>query len=319
MNLHFYDAHFTGGVGTPGAEVMSEVISLVDAIAAEGYALEADYFDIFRNTADNETIWWTESGVGNRIWNGLHYNLTTPEQAGGWNGFSTLAEYFDMFDGDPNSNLEGSGQEERRGFVPTEGVAAGADGTIDDDNDGIADGSNIGFGFLLGQQYGPDGTALEDRQGGPLSFSREFVDGDGNPNLINNSEVTGIRVIKYNPRFGGFTNHSIQFRYADALLMKAEAELRSGTGNATATINELRTVRGVAPIGTLTEEILLEERGRELFVEGWRRNDMIRFGQYLRQWEFKGDTETGNDARLLFPIPLPQLLANPNLQQNPGY
>ena len=224
-----------------------------------------------------------------------------------------------MFEGDPNSNLEGSGQEERRGFVPTEGVAAGAEGTVDDDNDGIADGSNIGFGFLLGQQYGPDGTALEDRQGGPLSFSREFVDGDGAPNLINNSEVTGIRVIKYNPRFGGFTNHSIQFRYADALLMKAEAELRSGTGNATATINELRTVRGVAPIGDLDEAELLEERGKELFVEGWRRNDMIRFGQYLRQWEFKGDTETANDTRLLFPIPLPQLLANPNLQQNPGY
>ena len=319
LNRHIYDAQLTGGGGTPAAADLAEVISLVDAIAAEGYALEADYFNIFRNTADNETIWWTESGVGNRIWNGLHYNLTTPEQAGGWNGFSTLAEYFDMFEGDPNSNLEGSGQEERRGFVPTEGVAAGAEGTVDDDNDGIADGSNIGFGFLLGQQYGPDGTALEDRQGGPLSFSREFVDGDGAPNLINNSEVTGIRVIKYNPRFGGFTNHSIQFRYADALLMKAEAELRSGTGNATATINELRTVRGVAPIGDLDEAELLEERGKELFVEGWRRNDMIRFGQYLRQWEFKGDTETANDTRLLFPIPLPQLLANPNLLQNPGY
>ncbi|MEO1548745.1 MAG: RagB/SusD family nutrient uptake outer membrane protein [Bacteroidota bacterium] len=151
-----------------------------------------------------------------------------------------------------------------------------------------------------------------------MSFSREFVDGDGAPNLINNSEVTGIRVLKYNPRFGGFTNHSIQFRYADALLMKAEAQMRSG-GDPTALVNELRTVRGVAPLGSVTEADLLEERGRELFVEGWRRNDMIRFGQYLRQWEFKGDTETGNDARLLFPIPLPQLLANPNLQQNPGY
>ena len=112
LNRHIYDAQLTGGGGTPAGADMAEVISLVDAIAAEGYALEADYFNIFRSTADNETIWWTESGVGNRIWNGLHYNLTTPEQAGGWNGFSTLAEYFDMFEGNPNSNVEGSGQEE---------------------------------------------------------------------------------------------------------------------------------------------------------------------------------------------------------------
>ena len=46
---------------------------------------------------------------------------------------------------------------------------------------------------------------------------------------------------------------------------------------------------------------------------------MIRFGQYLRDWELKGDGQAGNTTRLLFPIPLPQLLANPNITQNPGY
>jgi hypothetical protein len=125
--------------------------------------------------------------------------------------------------------------------------------------------------------------------------------------------------MKYNPRYdGGFTAHLVLFRYADAHLMKAEAQLRSG-GDPTALVNELRVLRDANPLGSVNEQALLDERGRELYVEGWRRNDMIRFGQYTRQWEFKSSAETNNDTRKLFPIPLPQLLANPGLQQNPGY
>ncbi|MGX1928508.1 RagB/SusD family nutrient uptake outer membrane protein [Flagellimonas sp. 2504JD4-2] len=322
LNRHIYDNQQTGGGGSPNAADMNEVISLVDAITADGFALQAGYFDLFKQSDDNETIWWTESGVGNRIFNGLHYNSTSIG-GGGWNGFSTLAEYFDLFEGDPNSNnvdldlTPQDGQEERRGGVPNMGLAfTNRDDTAD--NGGFEDGSNVGFGFLLGQQYDLDGTPLEDRQGAPLVFSREFVDGDGAPNLINNDEKTGIRVMKYNPRFGGFTSHSIQFRYSDAHLMKAEAQMRSG-GDPTALVNELRAIRGVAPIGSVSETDLFDERARELFVEGWRRNDMIRFGQYLRDWEFKVSSEIANDTRLLFPIPLPQILANPNLVQNPGY
>ena len=81
-------------------------------------------------------------------------------------------------------------------------------------------------------------------------------------------------------------------------------------------VNDLRVLRGATPLGSVTESDLLDERARELYAEGWRRNDMIRFGQYLRNWQFKADTDP---KRLLFPIPLPQLLANPNLVQNPGY
>ncbi len=322
LNRHIYDNQLTGGGGTAGSADMAEVIALVDAIAADGFALQAGYFDIFRDTPDSETIWFTPAGVGNRIFNGLHYNSTSIG-GGGWNGFSTLAEFYDLFEGDANSNRVEldltplDGQEERRGGVPNAGLPF-TDRPGTEDADGFENGSNVGFGFLIGQQYALDGTALTDRQGAPLQFSREFVDGNGAPSLINNNEQTGIRVMKYNPRFGGFTGHSVQFRYADAHLMKAEAMLRSG-GNATAMVNELRTIRGAAPLGSVDEAELLNERARETYTEGWRRNDMIRFGQYLRQWEFKSDTETGNTTRLLFPIPLPQLLANPNLVQNPGY
>ena len=322
LNKHIYLNQLTGGGGSADSGDMNEVISLVDAIAGEGYALQAGYFEIFRDGTDSETIWWAETSVGNRIFNGLHYN-STGIGGGGWNGFSTLAEYYDLFEGDPNSNRSEldltrlDGQEERRGGVPPAGLPfTGRPGT--EDEGGFENGSNVGFGFLINQQYALDGTPLQDRPGAPLQFTRGFLDGTGAPNLINNNEQTGVRVMKYNPRFGGFTNHNITFRYADAHLMKAEAMMRTG-GDPTAMVNELRVLREATPIGSVSESDLLDERARELYAEAWRRNDMIRFGQYLRQWEFKGGSETGNATRLLFPIPLPQILANPNLVQNPGY
>jgi len=322
LNSHVYANQLTGQAGSPESGDMQRVIDLVDQIEGDGFALQEGYFEIFRNTPDSETIWWANTGVGNRIFNTAHYNLFT-EGGGGWNGFSTLAEYFDLFEGDPNNNRAEldetllDGQEERRGGVPASGLSfTGREGTVDEN--GFETGSNVGNGFLLGAQYGLDGTQLLDRPGAPLAFTREFLDNDGAPNLINNNEQTGIRVMKYNPRFGAFTSHSVQFRFADAHLMRAEARMRMG-GDPTAEVNELRVLRNASPLGSVSEQDLADERARELYIEGWRRNDMIRFGQYLRDWEFKSGVETNNTTRLLFPIPLPQLLANPNLVQNAGY
>ena len=62
--------------------------------------------------------------------------------------------------------------------------------------------------------------------------------------------------------------------------MKAEALLRKGNAAGALTImNELRAIRGATPLASATLTNLLEERGREMFWEGWRRNDMIRFGK----------------------------------------
>ena len=278
------------------------VIDHVDAIAAEGYALQAGYFDIFKqDVPDSETIWYAKAGVGNRIWNGLHYNQNSPDNSGGgWNGFTTLAEFYDSFEG-PESNAAGSGQEERRGWVP---------GASDADSQNLG----IGYGFLVGQQYEEDGTILKDRSGNPLVFTKEL------PGLSGNGENTGIRIIKYHPGDdgGSFRSHEIVFRYADAHLMKAEAMMRMG-GNATPMVNELRTLRGATPLGSVTDADLLAERGRELYVEFWRRNDMLRFGQFTRAWEFKNEASVGDDTWKLYPIPVNALLSNPNLVQNPGY
>lgn len=313
--------------GAPEASDMAQVISLVDEIASEGYGLQAGYFDLFRDGADNETILSLESSSGNRIFNGLHYN-STAQSGGGWNGFSTLAEYYDLFEGDENSNRYAADgvtpldmQEERRGGVPPAGIAfTGAAGTFDGDSDGIQDGTNVGFGFLINQQFSPTGQALNDRQGAPLTFKRNFENGEGATSFINNNETTGIRVMKYNPRYNdnGQVNHAILFRYADAHLMKAEAMFRSG-GDATSMVNELRTIRNATPLGTVGEQDLIDERGRELFAEIWRRNDLIRFGQFGKDWLFKEAPSINNDTYNKFPIPPAQLLANPNLVQNPGY
>ncbi|NAY92063.1 RagB/SusD family nutrient uptake outer membrane protein [Muricauda sp. JGD-17] len=309
LNNHIYN-----GSGTPDSADMNRVIALVDEIAADGYELQAGYFDIFRDSADSETIWWAQTAVGNNIFNGLHYN-STGISGGGWNGFSTLAEFYDLFEGDPNSNrgeVDGTpldGQEERRGWVPSVGTPfTGADGTTD--NGGFEDGSNVGLGFLIGQQYALDGTPLKDRPGNPLVFEKEFA------SLIGNNERTGIRVQKYAARYGAFNSHKVIFRYADAHLMKAEAIMRTG-GDPTSMVNELRTIRGAAPLGTVGEQQLLDERGRELYTEFVRRTDMIRFGQFTSDWALK--EVSGDETKNIFPIPQTALLSNPNLQQNPGY
>lgn len=288
LNKHIYLG------GAVQAADMQKVIDLVDEITDDGFELYNGYFDIFKPDVDSETILWTDASVGNRIWSTLHYasGSGTDNPGGGWNGFATTAEFYDLFEGDPNLNTPGSGQEERRGAVALNG---------------------LGRGLLIGQQYAADGTELMARGGKKLAFTKSV------PSLTGNSDITGIRVIKYHPNDGGsFRSHFILFRYADAYLMKAEALLRnSQAAAATTLVNDLRSIRGADPLaGTLTEQQLLDERGRELYTEGWRRSDLIRFGKYNQPYGFNDVTE---DFRSLMPIPDLAVASNPNLKQNPGY
>lgn len=305
----YLNAHRYNGTGVPDAADMDAVIALVDEInMMHGFGLESgatsdEYFNIFTEAVDDETIFYVRTSVGNRIWNGMHYNQNAPDNTGGgWNGFTTLAEFYDLFEGPANSNYAGEGQEPRRGWVP-------------DNTNADATNFGIGYGFLIGQQFDEDGTPLNDRTGSPLVFTRDF------PGLSGNNERTGIRVIKYHPSNGSFVGHEIVFRYADAHLMKAEAILRGGTSgdDPLTMVNNLRTLRNATPLASLTEQDLIDERGRELYIEFWRRNDLIRFGQYTRDWEFKDPGAVGDVNKELFPIPTNALLSNPNLVQNPGY
>ena len=122
------------------------------------------------------------------------------------------------------------------------------------------------------------------------------------------------------------------FRLGDAYLMYAEAVLRGGGGTraqALTYINALRTrawgnTNGNITDAQMTLAFIKDERLRELYWEGHRRSDLIRFAGFTDQgtWAWKGGVKAGKatDAfRNLYPLPASELLANPNLTQNSGY
>ncbi|GHV56687.1 outer membrane protein [Bacteroidia bacterium] len=119
------------------------------------------------------------------------------------------------------------------------------------------------------------------------------------------------------------------FRLADAYLMYAEALIRSNGDKALAIpyVNQLRTRAGIFNItqNDLTLDFILDERARELYWEGWRRQDLIRFGKFTGNsyvWQWKGNVHDGTviaNFRNLFPLPEDQLQMNKNLVQNLGY
>lgn len=122
------------------------------------------------------------------------------------------------------------------------------------------------------------------------------------------------------------------FRLADAYLTYAEAVLRGGGGSraqALGYVNQLRQrafggATGNVTDAQLTLDLIRDERARELFWEGHRRTDLIRFNRFSTNgvWAFKGGVPAGRTTeafRNLYPLPASELLTNPNLKQNPGY
>ena len=184
-------------------------------------------------------------------------------------------------------------------------------------DNGIMDVTGFNQGFLVGQQYGPapDYLALETRDGSPLVFVADV-------NLTSAGEAEGIRCIKYGPNANTtdqFTagNDFYAFRISDVYLMRAEAKLRGGdAGGALTDINAVRSKRGVANLIAVSLTDLYNERGYELYWEGHRRQDMIRFGTFTSAYSEKPVTP---ETAKLFPIPQSALDVNPNLVQNPGY
>lgn len=123
------------------------------------------------------------------------------------------------------------------------------------------------------------------------------------------------------------------FRLADVYLMYAEAVLRGGGGSTADALNYVNALRersygdqsGNITSGELTLPFILDERARELYWEGHRRTDLIRFGKFTTgdyNWPWKGNVPDGtstSEHMNLFPIPASDKAANPNLVQNPGY
>lgn len=152
---------------------------------------------------------------------------------------------------------------------------------------------------------------------GPVTYN--IIEATG---IRNQPMNAGIKWIKWglDPNTnGGNAGNDIAFmRYADVLLMKAEAMARkSGNPNdALPLINEIRERSNASKLTDITMDDILDERGREMAFEMTRRRDLIRFGKFTDAWEFK---EASESYRTLFPIPRTAIDANPNLTQNDGY
>lgn len=122
------------------------------------------------------------------------------------------------------------------------------------------------------------------------------------------------------------------YRLADAYLLYVEAALK-GAGDAAKAVEVYNKIQERAfgdkshNIGSLSEinaDKLLDERSRELYWEGHRRTDLIRFGKFLtKSWAWKGGNASGvssiDSKYLLFPLPSTDVSANSNLKQNEGY
>ena len=201
-----------------------------------------------------------------------------------------------------------------------------------------------------GQVYVYDPTTLlpstevaKDRKGNPLILTKNitlrYTDANHTTLDWQNLDVgddldgwrQGYRSVKFfviNDDYKNGRNQSNDvpiFRYADILLMKAEALTRKGTGGTVAQslFNQIRTyVHAPSLTHVPTLQDIYEERGREFINENWRRNDMIRFGHFEDEFfpHYHSNPYANFDkTRRIFPIHKDMLDNNTEWKQNPGY
>lgn len=145
-------------------------------------------------------------------------------------------------------------------------------------------------------------------------------------NLTNSKFVktAGARMAKYEVDRTSYMDGKLQsndivlFRYADALLMKAEAKVRNGE-NGDEELNRIRARVGM-PYRKATLDNILEERLLELVWEGWRRQDLIRFGKFTGAYDLRTPLQGESSGyTTVFPIPQKCIDLNSELVQNKGY
>lgn len=180
--------------------------------------------------------------------------------------------------------------------------------------------------WIAGLQYGFDKSTPIMNGGSQLNLTPQIVLTDESTMNVG-AEVGGVscgaRSVKFYPdpnSVSRYQNNDIPvLRLADVYLMQAEAILRNdgNVDDAVALVNKVRDRVHAPEVSSITLDALLDERGRELAWEGWRRNDLIRFGKFEGKWGFKAGGEAV--SRRLFPIPTTELVLNANLVQNDGY
>lgn len=155
----------------------------------------------------------------------------------------------------------------------------------------------------------------------------------------NSSFYQGLTTTKWNNNYstGGTPHDSYDvdtdfflFRVAEAYLNAAEAEMHLNGESSTKAkgyIDELRNRAHAVTSSSYTLNDVLDERSREMYFEGLRRTDLIRYNQFggmqaTYLWDYKGGSANGaafDKTRNLFPLPSSEVLANSNLTQIDGY
>ncbi|PLX24006.1 MAG: hypothetical protein C0597_00410 [Marinilabiliales bacterium] len=269
----------------------------IDSVLAGPYSLATNVTDPFVTNNENSSEIIFSIPYDENYFQGfrlhmrtLHYqhNLTYDMPVGPWNGLCVTPNHFDNYEAD------------------------------DIRKDAY---------FIYGPQYSSTGGVINDGVTGlPLDIDPHLpalymTAADYTPTDI---RTTGARVGKYEIALGAKENLSNDFplfRITDFYLMKAETQIRLfGAGSGDNWINTIRTRAGVDTWSGAGLDSLLAERGRELWCEGHRRQDLIRFDEFTKIWWAKGDDQGGvaNDPSVkTFPIPKWATDVNPNLLIDP--
>ena len=277
--------------GTPQWE---ECISFCDRLEKMGYELEADYTRNFEihNEDSKENIWTIPmdktlfSNQQQNLYRSYHYRHAAAYGFTAENGSCATRRTLEIF------GYETADQDKR-----------------------------FDMNYWAGTVLDLHGDIVYDRTGAPLVYYPWEVDIDISGSTY--VETGGARMKKYavdkNALKDGklMDNDIVLFRYADVLLMRAEAKLRSHQ-DGQEDYDKVRRRAGM-PTRPLTLQNLLDERLLELCWEGWRRQDLIRFGKYESLYTGIDKVDESDGHTTVYPIPADVIALNRNLEQNPGY
>ncbi|WP_159517303.1 RagB/SusD family nutrient uptake outer membrane protein [Sunxiuqinia indica] len=286
-----------------GEAKWNDAISYCDQlISSSDYAVADDYWSMFQFDVAEHPEFILRVPMSDAVdyggdvqWTNfaLHYSQEFGNFNSIWNGPSTTSTFFNTWDTENDARFQ---------------------------DDGIKSVTGFNQGFLVGQQFAVDGSELFLRDNTtPLVFVPEI-------DIQSAPENAGIRVMKFAPdpntvdQFRSPNDVPIM-RISDVYLIRAEAKFRSDDEDgALADINYIRAKRNMdgktLPLLTsLTLDDILDERGYELYWEGLRRQDLIRFGKFTNAYQEK---EASEAFRTIFPVPTSAADVNENLDATLG-